>query len=244
MRNEAVVVTAVTGSNRSPPYIGPATVLISPNTLDLRRLFLLFPGGDQSLITSELDELSTEPRRRLAAFGIGLALSLAAAAPPAVAQDVSPQRAEFLSLYQQLLKNPTNVELTLRYARLGADLGDYEASVSALERLLMYNPNLPTAEIELGLLYARLKSYAMAKVVSGAGVRGARTPVPTARAGTGRDRQGGPLELAASVRRTGRARRPVPERRQPGAGRGDAGAAGLHAADPFRCASKATATCS
>ena len=100
--------------------------------------------------------------RRLRVLGIGLALSLAAAALPAAAQDADP-RAEFLSLYQQLLKNPTNIELTLRYARLGAQLGDYEASVSALERLLMYNPNLPTAEIELGLLYARLKSYAMAR---------------------------------------------------------------------------------
>src|SRR5262249_38328401 len=86
-----------------------------------------------------------------------------AAVATAAAQDADSQRAEFLSLYQQLLKNPTNVELTLRYARLGAEIGDYEASVSALERLLMYNPNLPTAQIELGLLYARLKSYAMAR---------------------------------------------------------------------------------
>lgn len=113
-------------------------------------------------------EHQTRPDRgtkiRLAALGIGLALSLAAAALPAVAQDADSQRSEFLSLYQQILKNPANVELTLRYARLGAQLGDYEASVSALERLLMYNPNLPTAEIELGLLYARLKSYAMARI--------------------------------------------------------------------------------
>jgi len=110
----------------------------------------------------ELAAPRTGRRARLAA--VGLALSLAAAALPAAAQDATSQRSEFLSLYQQILKNPTNVELTLRYARLGADLGDYEASVSALERLLMYNPNLPTAEIELGLLYARLKSYAMARV--------------------------------------------------------------------------------
>ena len=92
---------------------------------------------------------------------------MAAAALPASADDGDSRRAEFLSLYQQILKNPTNVELTLRYARLGAEIGDYEASVSALERLLMYNPNLPTAEIELGLLYARLKSYAMARVYLG-----------------------------------------------------------------------------
>lgn len=103
-------------------------------------------------------------RRRLAILAVGLALSLAAASGPAVADDTDSKRAEFLNVYQQVLKDPTNIELTLRYARLGADLGDYEASVSALERLLMYNPNLPTAEIELGLLYARLKSYAMARV--------------------------------------------------------------------------------
>lgn len=103
-------------------------------------------------------------RRRLAILAVGLALSLAAASRPALADDTDSKRAEFLNLYQQVLKNPTNIELTLRYARLGADLGDYEASVSALERLLMYNPNLPTAEIELGLLYARLKSYTMARV--------------------------------------------------------------------------------
>lgn len=106
---------------------------------------------------------SRGPQRGLAALVIGLALSMAAVAFPAAAQDAGSQRAEFLSLYQQILKNPTNVELTLRYARLGAELGDYEASVSALERLLIYNPNLPTAELELGLLYARLKSYAMAR---------------------------------------------------------------------------------
>jgi len=115
----------------------------------------------------ECREHQTRPRRgtkiRLAALGIGVALSLAASALPAAAQDADAQRAEFLSLYQQILRNPANVELTLRYARLGAQIGDYEASVSALERLLMYNPNLPTAQLELGLLYARLKSYAMAR---------------------------------------------------------------------------------
>ena len=109
-------------------------------------------------------ELKSGRRWRLATLGVSLALGLATASLPAAADDTDPKRAEFLSLYQQVLKNPTNVELTLRYARLGADLGDYEASVSALERLLMYNPDLPTAEIELGLLYARLKSYAMARV--------------------------------------------------------------------------------
>jgi tetratricopeptide (TPR) repeat protein len=103
------------------------------------------------------------PTRRLAVIAFGLALSLTAAALPAAAQNGDSKRAEFLSLFQQLLKSPTNVDLNLRYARLGAELGDYEASVTALERLLIYNPNLPTVQVELGLLYTRLRSYAMAR---------------------------------------------------------------------------------
>jgi hypothetical protein len=65
-------------------------------------------------------QLQTGRLARLAALGVGLVLALAAAALPASAQDADSRRSEFLSLYQQLLKNPTNVELTLRNARLSA----------------------------------------------------------------------------------------------------------------------------
>lgn len=104
--------------------------------------------------------------RASATVFLGLCLYFLAATLPASAQDadLAQKRAEFLSLFQQLVKDPTNLELNLRYARLGAEIGDYEASITALERLLVYNPNLPSAQLQLGLLYGRLHSYAMAQV--------------------------------------------------------------------------------
>jgi len=105
--------------------------------------------------------------RRLGAYSLCLALGLgvAAVATPAAAEDgdIAAKRSEFRNLFQQLLKDPTNLDLNLRYARLGAEIGDYEASVSALERFLIFNPDLPTVRLELGLLYIRLHSYAMAR---------------------------------------------------------------------------------
>ena len=44
-----------------------------------------------------------------------------------------------------------------------AKLGDNEAAVSALERMLLFNPNLPRVELELGALYFRMGSFEMAR---------------------------------------------------------------------------------
>src|SRR5260221_13961765 len=43
-REVSGLVTGVTGPEQCAPYIGPATVLISRNARDSRRLFLLLPG--------------------------------------------------------------------------------------------------------------------------------------------------------------------------------------------------------
>src|SRR5439155_22537992 len=44
-------------------------------------------------------------------------------------------------LFNQLLKDPKNVDLTLRYAEAAAKLGNYEAAISSLERLLLLDRN-------------------------------------------------------------------------------------------------------
>jgi len=71
--------------------------------------------------------------------------------------------AEQQRLYEQMLRQPTNAEATYAYVRLATQHGDYEAAIGALERLLFYSPDQPLVKYELGSLYFRLGSYALAK---------------------------------------------------------------------------------
>jgi tetratricopeptide (TPR) repeat protein len=68
-------------------------------------------------------------------------------------------RAEQQRLAAHIQHNPTDYEATYRYVLLSTELRDYEAGIGALERILMFNPNLTRARKELGFLYARLGSY-------------------------------------------------------------------------------------
>src|SRR5205085_9486307 len=67
------------------------------------------------------------------------------------------------ALFQQMLREPANLDVILAYAEVSAELGDNEAAVSAFERLLLFNPNLPRANLELGALYFRMGSFGMAR---------------------------------------------------------------------------------
>ena len=78
---------------------------------------------------------------------------------PASAQDAAQQQA----LFQQMMRQPTNHDITYQYVRVATARGDYEAAIGALERLLYYNPRLTQVKYELGALYFRLGSYEMAK---------------------------------------------------------------------------------
>jgi hypothetical protein len=88
-----------------------------------------------------------------------LAVVALLAAPPAAAQ----RGDELDALFAQTLADPANLDLALRYARLAAELGDFEAAVTALERVLFYDPDAVEARIDLGLLYERLGSYGLAR---------------------------------------------------------------------------------
>jgi len=72
-----------------------------------------------------------------------------------------------IALFKQLLKDPTNVDLNFRYAEAAVKLGNYEGAISALERLLLYNPNFPGVKLELAELYTRLASYNTARAYLG-----------------------------------------------------------------------------
>lgn len=77
----------------------------------------------------------------------------------ASAQDAAEQQ----RLFEQMLRQPTNHDLTFEFVRVATVRGDYEAAIGALERLMFYNPKLTRVKYELGALYFRLGSYEMAK---------------------------------------------------------------------------------
>ncbi len=67
--------------------------------------------------------------------------------------------------YRQVLQQPGDLGAWGRYARLQVQGGNYEGGIGALERLLLqpsYPPELP---LEIGVLYYRLGSYAMAETM-------------------------------------------------------------------------------
>jgi hypothetical protein len=66
-------------------------------------------------------------------------------------------------LYEQMVRQPTNYEITFAYVKVATARGDYEAAIGALERLLFYNPDLPAVKYELGTLYYRLRAHDMAR---------------------------------------------------------------------------------
>jgi opacity protein-like surface antigen len=85
--------------------------------------------------------------------------ALALVATSALAQSPS---AEQSGLFQRQLSRPDNYELNYQYATAATQGRDYEAAIVALERLLYFNPNLSRAKYELGVLYLRMRSFAMA----------------------------------------------------------------------------------
>ena len=89
---------------------------------------------------------------------------LGSLATASMAQDAdrSALEAQKDQLFQQMLANPANLDVVFAYADVSAKLGDNEAAVSALEQMLLFNPNLPRVDLELGALYFRMGSFDVA----------------------------------------------------------------------------------
>ena len=98
----------------------------------------------------------------------GLRTLLAATAIVALIVTIQPSRAspygaEYDAAFKAMLENPTDLDITFKFAMLARRAGDLEGAVGALERMLIYNPDLPIIHYELGRLYARLGSIEAAK---------------------------------------------------------------------------------
>ena len=98
---------------------------------------------------------------------VGLAAS-SLAAPSAVAQ-ATPAAAtgdlerQYDAAFQEMLRRPADLDVLFKFAGLASQTGDLEGAISALERMLLINPDLPRVRLELGVLYYRLKSYEVAR---------------------------------------------------------------------------------
>ena len=105
---------------------------------------------------------------RQLAIGSAAAMPDAVAAAPRQLAQAAPRAAgplptDYDSAFQAMMANPADLDLTFRFAELAMAAGDLEGAVSAFERLLIFNPELPRIRYELGLLYMRLGSYQIAK---------------------------------------------------------------------------------
>lgn len=67
------------------------------------------------------------------------------------------------ALLHAMLQDPSNLDVAFEYASLSSQVGDYEAAISTLERMLIFAPNTPRLQLELGILYYKLGSYEVAR---------------------------------------------------------------------------------
>jgi hypothetical protein len=87
-------------------------------------------------------------------------------------------KAEAASLFQRIYEHPQDLDALFRYAQLTTELGDYEAAIGALERILYFRHDLPRVQLELGALYFRLRSFPMARSYFEAVLKGQDVPEP------------------------------------------------------------------
>jgi len=66
-------------------------------------------------------------------------------------------------LFQQMLADPTNLDVAFEFAGISARVGDVEAAIATLERMLIFAPGLPRLQLELGVLYFRAGAYETAR---------------------------------------------------------------------------------
>jgi hypothetical protein len=62
-----------------------------------------------------------------------------------------------------MLADPDDLDVMFAFARVASQLGRYEPAISTLERMLVYNADLPRVRLELGVLYFRLGANEVAQ---------------------------------------------------------------------------------
>ncbi|WP_269583253.1 hypothetical protein [Roseibium sp. Sym1] len=97
-------------------------------------------------------------------------------ARPEIAQAPEVLAARQSALLAAMLAAPDDLDTAFEYAMVSSLLGDYEAAVSTLERMLIYAPGLARVQLELGVLYFRLGSTETARYYFQQAVSGPDVP--------------------------------------------------------------------
>jgi hypothetical protein len=93
--------------------------------------------------------------------------------PPGAASIV---QLDYETLFRQMYKRPSNLEVSFKFTEQAVARGDYEAAIGTLERMLFFNPNLPGVKFELGVLYFNLDSFELARGYLQDAAKGADVP--------------------------------------------------------------------
>jgi len=107
------------------------------------------PSGDQAPVPGQMPPLPQAPAR-------------GRPSQPAPVTTADAQR-EYDAAFQEMLKKPADLDVLFKFAGLASQTGDLEGAISALERMLLINPDIPRVRLELGVLYYRLASYEVAR---------------------------------------------------------------------------------
>ena len=105
---------------------------------------------------------------------LALAQSTAPAAVPAAASSDADR--QYNAAFQEMLAQPANLDVLFKFATLASQTGDLEGAVSALERMLLINGDLPRVRLELGVLYYRLGSYEVARTYLASALKAPNLP--------------------------------------------------------------------
>ncbi|MBS0519348.1 MAG: tetratricopeptide repeat protein [Proteobacteria bacterium] len=84
-------------------------------------------------------------------------------APDSKTEPSAELRRAYDEAFQQTLLRPSDAETLAKFAQIAVQFGDIEGAISALERLLLVEGDLPEVKLELGVLYFRLGSKEAAR---------------------------------------------------------------------------------
>ena len=99
-------------------------------------------------------------RRSVCSWGGTLVMARALAvgsvcASPSHAANQLLKEADLERAFQVILADPADLDAAFEYERFAAVLGNFEAAISSLERMLMFDADLLQLHVELGVLCFR-----------------------------------------------------------------------------------------